>query len=274
MDYTEMILRAIEYIEQNLKNEMHLDDIADAAYCSSFHFHRLFKQVVGDTPGNYIRKRRLTEAARELKDSDKRILDIAIEYGFESQASFSYAFKNQHFVSPGLFRKGKLSSLYFLKRFTRQNLMNYRGVRMTEPKIIKKEAIKFVGVVCVADTKDLSGIEDIYVNLKKNILAAVNRKDREYVYGICFHDPDYTAKTGRFNYMVAVETESLDTIPLEAGAYLSDGKRAGREADNGQTSSCPFARLARLRATGKSERQAAKRIHSPCGTYPQGSRYR
>jgi AraC family transcriptional regulator len=213
MDNTEMVLRATEYIEQNLKDEIYLDDIADAAYCSPYHFHRLFKQIVGDTPGNYIRKRRLTEAARELKESDRRILDIAVEYGFESQAAFSYAFKKHYSTSPGLFRKGR-TSMFSRERLTRQMLLNYRSVEMTEPRIVSKEAMNLVGIVYYGDGKD-SGIEDIYVNLKKEVVCLENRKDKEHIYGVCFLNPEYADKIGKFNYMVAVEVDGLQKIPLD-----------------------------------------------------------
>jgi AraC family transcriptional regulator len=212
-DHTEMVFRAIEYIEQNLRYTICLDDIADAAYCSSYHFHRLFKQIVGDTPGNYIRKRRLTEAGRELKKTDKRILDIAIEHGFESQSAFSYAFRQYHKISPGFFRNGK-SSMFIRKRITRQMLLNYRRVKMTEPKIISKETMIIVGVPYYGDGKDF-GIEEIYVNLKKNIIAVKNRKDFGHIYGVCFRDPEFVERTGKFNYLVAVQVNDLHNIPLD-----------------------------------------------------------
>jgi AraC family transcriptional regulator len=220
-DHTDMILRAIEYVEQNLTSELRLDDIADAAYCSPFYFHRLFKQIVGETPGSYIRRRRLTEAAKELKESDKRILEIAVEYGFDSQAAFTQAFKDQHSVPPGLFRRNSVSSLYSRRRFTQNDLMNYRRVRMTEARIEHREAMNLVGVACISDRDDLRDIEDIYVNLKRNIVSVENRKDKNRVYGICFRDPEYTARTGKFSYMVAVEVEDLADIPLDmAGKTL------------------------------------------------------
>ena len=211
--HTEMIFRALEYIEQNLRDMICLDDIADAAYCSPYHFHRLFKQIVGDTPGNYIRKRRLTEAGIELKKTDKRILDIAIEHGFESQSAFSYAFKQYHNMSPGFFRSGE-SSMFIRERITRQMLSNYRRVKMTEPRIISKEAMIIVGVPYYGDGKD-AGIEEIYVNLKKNIIAVKNRKDFEHIYGVCFHDPEFVERIGKFNYLVAVEVNDLHNIPLD-----------------------------------------------------------
>ncbi len=212
-DHTEMIQRAIEYIEKNLKGDISLDKIADAAYCSPFHFHRLFKEFVGDTPGNYIRKRRLTEAAKELKTQTKSILEIAIEYGYNSQAAFTYSFKRYHMMPPGMIKKGR-ESLFDREKLSRDILVTYRRIEMTEPRIVSKEDKDLMGIVYYGDGKD-KGIEEIYVNLKKNIVSVGNRKNPNQVYGVCFRDPDFTAKTGKFNYMVAVEVSSIGDIPLE-----------------------------------------------------------
>ncbi len=207
-----MISRALEYIEEHLRDELHLDDVAAAAFCSPYHFHRLFRQVVGDTPGNYIRKRRLTEAARDLKRSDRRILDIAMEYGFESQAAFASAFKKYHAAPPGVFRSGR-PSLFVRERITRHMLLSYRRVDMTEPKIVTREAMNLVGIVYYGDGKD-KGIEEIYVNLKSEIVAVGGRKDRDHVFGVCFSHPEFVERVGKFNYMVAVEVGDLRSIPL------------------------------------------------------------
>jgi AraC family transcriptional regulator len=121
-----MIMRATRYIEENLGSELHLDEIADAAYCSPYHFHRLFKRIVGATPGDYIRSRRLTEAAKELRGSRRRIIDVAMEYGFESQAAFTAAFRKYHRAPPGAYRRGDVVNRS-RGRLTRHILRSYRA---------------------------------------------------------------------------------------------------------------------------------------------------
>jgi hypothetical protein len=64
-----------------------------------------------------------------------------------------------------------------------------------------------IGIPYYGDGKD-SGIEEIYVNLKKNVAAVDNRNDMEHVYGMCFHNPEFAATIGKFNYLVAGTSSS------------------------------------------------------------------
>jgi AraC family transcriptional regulator len=100
MDYKEHIEHVLEYIESNLKTELNLADLARAACYSEYHFLRIFKEVTGITPADYIRKRRLSEITREMDYSDRPISDIAFEYGFNSKENFTRAFKKEHHVLP------------------------------------------------------------------------------------------------------------------------------------------------------------------------------
>src|SRR5262245_7049845 len=105
MDYSEPINQAIDYIENNLTEAVTLEKISAAAGYSPFHFGRLFLALIGETPGEYLRKRRLSEAARELVVSRRKILDIALDYQFQSQEAFTRAFKKRFRVSPALYRR-------------------------------------------------------------------------------------------------------------------------------------------------------------------------
>lgn len=85
MDYMERMTEAVHYIERNLKGKLHLEQISSYAAYSKYHFQRLFQHVTGETAGRYIMNRRLTEAAREInRRPHASIIDIALEYGFES----------------------------------------------------------------------------------------------------------------------------------------------------------------------------------------------
>ena len=112
MDYIHPINRAIDYIEANLAQELDLSEVAAAAGYSPFHLSCLFRAMTGETPGGYIRKRRLSEAARQLVTSKRRILDIALDQQFGSQAAFTRAFRAAFGISPGAYRKrGRLARL-------------------------------------------------------------------------------------------------------------------------------------------------------------------
>lgn len=105
MSCLELIQDSISYIEENLQEKIGLEEIAGHACLSKFHFHRLFHSAVGSSPGDYVRKRRLSEAARELRETNGKIVDIALKYQFGSQESFSRAFKRYFGLSPSEFRK-------------------------------------------------------------------------------------------------------------------------------------------------------------------------
>lgn len=116
MDYKEHIEYALDYIETNLKSELSLTDLAKAAGYSEYHFLRVFKQVVHLTPADYIRKRRLSEIAREIDDNNRTVSDIAFEYGFNSKENFTRAFKAEHNVLPTEY-KSSGNSLKLFDRF-------------------------------------------------------------------------------------------------------------------------------------------------------------
>lgn len=91
---------AIEYIEENLTGNIDFNMVAKKAKCSSYHFQRMFSSLVGIPLSEYIRRRRLTLAAIEIRNSDAKIIDIALKYGYETHSSFTRAFQLMHGVTP------------------------------------------------------------------------------------------------------------------------------------------------------------------------------
>jgi AraC family transcriptional regulator len=96
---------AILYIEENLQNKLLLEDIAEKAHFSPFHFHRLFSVVVGETLSNFISRKRIEKAASHLMNKKNiSITEVAERVGFSSLSSFSRAFKKFYGMSPAEFR--------------------------------------------------------------------------------------------------------------------------------------------------------------------------
>lgn len=100
----QLIHKSIEYIEQHLEEELDLEKVAKAAGLSKYHFHRVFRKYVNKNVHEYIRARRLSQAANLLLYSGERILDIALQYGFESQEAFTRAFKEIYALPPAQYR--------------------------------------------------------------------------------------------------------------------------------------------------------------------------
>lgn len=100
MDWQSKMNQALEYIEENLTDEINLSTAAKFAGCSVWEFQRLFSFVTHTSLGEYIRGRKLALAADDILSSDEKIIDIALKYGYESPAAFSRAFNRQYGVSP------------------------------------------------------------------------------------------------------------------------------------------------------------------------------
>lgn len=117
MDYTKHIADAVDYIEDNLNNDICIADCAKACGYSVYHFIRVFKEVIGLTPSDYIRKRRLSEIAKEIAGNNEYISEIAFRYGFNSKENFLRAFKNEHGILPTEYKSIE-NSLQLYDRFT------------------------------------------------------------------------------------------------------------------------------------------------------------
>ncbi|XOB61765.1 AraC family transcriptional regulator [Campylobacterota bacterium DY0563] len=122
-DYIQSVCRVILYIEQNYNNELSLDELSKIASFSKYHFHRIFKSIVGESMGEYIRRVRLQSTTLQFKTNQK-ITQIAMNSGYETNASFSKAFKKHFGITPKEFAK---------------NAKLKRGNKMLEPKIVELE---------------------------------------------------------------------------------------------------------------------------------------
>lgn len=100
MNSFERMNEVIAYIEENLTHEIDYNKAAKIAACPISLFQRFFVYITNISLAEYIRRRRLTQAALELQQASCKIIDIAIKYGYESHSSFSRAFKEYHGISP------------------------------------------------------------------------------------------------------------------------------------------------------------------------------
>src|SRR5690625_4895479 len=98
MTWVESLQAAIDYMEDHLLDDLPIENIAQQANFSVFHFQRTFAILTDISVGEYLRRRRLTLAAYELTRSNTKIIDIAYEYGYDTPEAFSKAFMRQHGV--------------------------------------------------------------------------------------------------------------------------------------------------------------------------------
>ena len=103
-DQIKVVIKVIEYIEKNLENEINLDTISKNIGYSKFYLNRIFTEHTGITLYKYLKNRRLTVAAEKLVKTDKPIMQIAYEAGYDTQQSFSFAFKQVYLYPPKIYR--------------------------------------------------------------------------------------------------------------------------------------------------------------------------
>lgn len=154
MDSLKNMNDALKYIEKNLEYEIDHKEIARLALCSEYHFKRMFSFLAGIPLSEYIRRRRLTVAAFELTNSDIKVIDLAVKYGYNSPDAFSRAFQSLHGVTPSEARDNSHSlkaypPMTFQLSIKGGNEMNYRIVEKEKFNIIglkKRVPIVFEGV--------------------------------------------------------------------------------------------------------------------------------
>lgn len=143
MDSLKKMNEALSYIEENLTNDIDFKEVARLAFCSEYHFQRMFSFLAGVTLSEYIRRRRLTLAAFELNHSHSRIIDVAIKYGYSSADSFTRAFQGLHGVKPSQARiNGQLLKAYPPMTFQ----LSIKGGSEMNYRIEEKEAFRIVGI--------------------------------------------------------------------------------------------------------------------------------
>jgi AraC family transcriptional regulator len=150
MQDIERLQRVVDSIESSLSSgqdtAIDIPALADMCHVSPWHFQRLFKSLVGDTLGNYLRGRRLTQAAELLLSSDRSILDIAMQVGFGSNEALSRAFKGYFNLTPKAFRQQspavQLNKKPILNPELYHHLANYM---QKEPSIIERPEIHLLG---------------------------------------------------------------------------------------------------------------------------------
>lgn len=214
MDYREHMQKAIDYIEAHLSEELDNSSIAKEAGYSEYHFLRVFRETVGLTPADYIRKRRISEIVREMLASDKRpIVDIAFSYGFNSSENFIRAFKREHHILPKDFRMTQNS----LRLYGKLNLSGESAFK-ADASLVWLDAFRVTAYFCTEDYPP--HFWNIYntSGLSKKLSGGKIVKDC----GVCRRNHD----TGKLDYWIGVrdedaagDTSGTVTLEIPGGLY-------------------------------------------------------
>lgn len=210
-DLKETIIETIDYIEENLYNKISLDDISVHTGLSKYYLHRIFKSLTGESIIEYVQGRKLTSSINELINSNKRIIDIALDYGFDYEQSYIRAFKKTFGCTPLKVRSYKTSLSLVLKEKININDILSLGNSVTyTPHFVFKQKFNLVGIKhkILSKSGDKSANaygRDFFYNHKDKITNAINSE--EY-----FGFTDWSSD-GFIYYIPSTQVSDLNNIP-------------------------------------------------------------
>jgi len=148
MNWVERLNAVINYIEENITEELEFAEIAKIAHCSSYHFQRMFIGMTDTTLAEYIRRRRMSLAVADLKMGKMRVIDVALKYGYNSPTAFNRAFQKVHNIAPSLIKQDGVD----VKSYPPLNFqISIKGVDGMNYRIEKKAGFRLVGIVSEID---------------------------------------------------------------------------------------------------------------------------
>jgi AraC family transcriptional regulator len=182
MDWLKRMNSVLDYIEDNLDGEIKDDKIAMLSANSKGIFQKIFTVITDMTLSEYIRKRRLTQAAADIRRAEMKIIDAAVKYGYTSADAFSAAFKNFHGMSPSDAKKSNIR-LQSFQRFTftfnisvkgGYDNMQYRNISFED--IITLDRDFVMEVIRITQTTDwIIALKNASEELKEKIFSCISK---------------------------------------------------------------------------------------------------
>ena len=216
MNYLKQVQAGIDYIEAHLDFDITLAQVADAAGISTWHFQRIFKALTNETLKTYIRSRRFANSLEKLLTTQTRIIDIALSAGFESQESFTRAFKKTFAMTPNQYRKLGHKSLFLKKlQFGAEYLQHLHQNISLVPAIYTQKSMLLVGLQTCFYSVD-SEKNNIAEKLPPLWDAFLQRMGEinNVVPGMCYGVVRQTEQQAdQLEYYAAVEVDTRGTLP-------------------------------------------------------------
>ncbi len=218
------VLRAIDCFEEHLRAPVQVADAAAAAGYSIFHFSRKFSQITRQSPYEYLMRRRLSQAALCLLQSEHRVLDVALDFQFDTPEGFSRAFKKMFGQQPQQLRaQHTVDPRLLMPRLTEDYL---KGLRSIPPAPLQEnigpvDLVGWMGV-CSSGENDPSALLERVAEEARPYLPG---REKVPCYVLTFYLRDWESRgCARF---AGVPAESLEKIPVAfAGKHLPAGKYA------------------------------------------------
>lgn len=197
------IARALDLVEDHLQEPIGVADMADAAGYSLWHFCRTFGQAAHITPYDYLMRRRLAEAARALRQSPDKIIDIALDFQFNNPETFSRAFKRVFGLPPSQWREeGCLDRQRIMPRLTPAHLRHLAKGPYLKPQLVDREALRLAGLM-TTDGAEPDAVRRTWSLLAGEMARAGAATGRTY-YGLaCYQE----GRGAPLSYLAAFQIE-------------------------------------------------------------------
>ncbi|MCD8073074.1 MAG: helix-turn-helix domain-containing protein [Alistipes sp.] len=135
--YYEAVNRVLEFVDSNYDKPLQLKSLVEVSHISQFHFHRIFRAVMGEAPGEYLQRIKLEKAAFMLSQTLIPVWDIALKCGYQSPQALTRAFRRRYGVNPVQYRKSPVEARFGADESARLDV---------EPRIVCREDIELSGV--------------------------------------------------------------------------------------------------------------------------------
>lgn len=242
-DYKRRILQVLAHVQQNLDNPLSLDELAERACFSPYHFHRIFKGMVGESVKEYVRRLRLERAAAELRQGSTSVIQIALDAGYESHEAFTRSFKAIFGASPTQFRRIRQEQIAggSVTAFRPgKTVRRFRAVRGGGNMKVEIQHLKPMRVAYLRHVGPYNAVSSTW-----DRLLTVMGKDgylggSPMMLGICHDDPEVTPPSKiRYDACITVDEEfqptgEIQVQAVEGGEYART-THTGPYSDLGKT---------------------------------------
>jgi AraC family transcriptional regulator len=221
-DYKERILRVLTHIQEHLDEVLDLEELARVACFSSFHFHRIFAAMTGETIADHVRRLRLERAAMELRSGAKQVIQLSLDAGYEAHEAFTRAFKAAYGVSPAEFRRatGPIailaapSGVHFRQGVPLTTFNTYHITTKVMKVITRK--IKPMRVAYLRHVGPYEGVGQTWNDITVQLSAEKQVRKSSVFIGIGYDDPTVTpAAELRYDACITVDEEYEPKRPVE-----------------------------------------------------------
>ena len=241
-DYKERILRVLTHIQEHLDEALDLEELARLACFSSFHFHRIFAAMTGETIADHVRRLRLERAAMELRSGAKQVIQVALDAGYEAHEAFTRAFKAAYGVSPTAFRRatGPIAILaapsgVHFRPGVPLTTFNTNHITTKVMKVITKK-IKPMRVAYLRHVGPYESTAQTWIDLTTRLTAEKQLRKHSLFIGMGHDNPSVTpASELRYDACITVDKEYEPKKPVQLQTIAG--------GDHAVVKNCPVAKI-------------------------------